>query len=239
MFFVVVFVILLAPLLLLLLLLLMLVVGGVAVAAAAAAGIVGAVVFVVTLPPIVRVLFSFIFPFPWCVQQPSLLAREDIITFLMLVFMVVGIGGVAAAAVAASMTVVVVVPVVALQPALFFVFVILPPSIYSWKQPSVSEEAKVYCRRYSATGYPHMALVDPRTGMKVWSFQGFLESPEFIEKGETCLPWRGGMPDLLLSCNFLDVRGVTLSPITRVLASISRLANARHGYEEHSILASI
>lgn len=25
--------------------------------------------------------------------------------------------------------------------------------------------------------------------MKVWSFQGFLESPEFIEKGEACLVW--------------------------------------------------
>lgn len=33
-------------------------------------------------------------------------------------------------------------------------------------------------------GFPHIALIDPRTGMKVWSFQGYLEPPEFIEKGD-------------------------------------------------------
>ena len=32
-------------------------------------------------------------------------------------------------------------------------------------------------------------------------------------------------------------RGVTLLPITRVLASITRLAITRHGYEKHFILA--
>eukprot|EP00752_Nemacystus_decipiens_P004966 g4518.t1 len=51
-----------------------------------------------------------------------------------------------------------------------------------WQQPSVSQEAKLYCQRYHASGYPHMALVDPRTGMKVWDFQGFLGPTEFIEK---------------------------------------------------------
>lgn len=51
-----------------------------------------------------------------------------------------------------------------------------------WQQPSVSEEAKTYCRRYDATSFPHISLVDPRTGMKVWSFQGFLGPPEFVEK---------------------------------------------------------
>lgn len=30
-----------------------------------------------------------------------------------------------------------------------------------------------------------MSLIDPRTGMKVWNFQGFLGPPEFIEKGES------------------------------------------------------
>eukprot|EP00903_Cladosiphon_okamuranus_P012492 g11697.t1 len=51
-----------------------------------------------------------------------------------------------------------------------------------WQQPSISQEAKLYCQRYHASGFPHMALVDPRTGMKVWDFQGFLGPPEFIEK---------------------------------------------------------
>ncbi|CAM9179295.1 unnamed protein product [Ascophyllum nodosum] len=51
-----------------------------------------------------------------------------------------------------------------------------------WQQPSISEEAKTYCRRYNVAGFPHIALIDPRTGLKVWSFQGFLEPPEFIEK---------------------------------------------------------
>ncbi|CAB1116759.1 unnamed protein product [Ectocarpus sp. CCAP 1310/34] len=51
-----------------------------------------------------------------------------------------------------------------------------------WQQPSISEEAKLYCRRYNATGFPHIALIDPRTGMRVWNFQGFLAPPEFIEK---------------------------------------------------------
>lgn len=52
------------------------------------------------------------------------------------------------------------------------------------QQPSVSEEAKTYCRRYNASSFPHMALIDPRTGMKVWDFQGFLGPSDFIEKSE-------------------------------------------------------
>lgn len=33
-------------------------------------------------------------------------------------------------------------------------------------------------------GFPHIALIDPRTGMKVWGYQGYLGPPEFIEKGD-------------------------------------------------------
>ena len=36
---------------------------------------------------------------------------------------------------------------------------------------------------------------------------------------------------------YVGNRGVTLLPITRVLASITRLAITRHGYEKHFILA--
>lgn len=38
------------------------------------------------------------------------------------------------------------------------------------QQPSISQEAKLYCQRYHASGFPHMSLVDPRTGMKVSQF---------------------------------------------------------------------
>ena len=50
-----------------------------------------------------------------------------------------------------------------------------------WQQYDVSPQGRVYVQRYgvAADALPHLALLDPRTGLSRWSRAGFA-SAEFL-----------------------------------------------------------
>lgn len=60
-------------------------------------------------------------------------------------------------------------------------------SSYSWAaQTSDSNDGQTYIARYKVTGYPHIAIIDPRTGSLLWRKEGWtqvdpLTAEQFVE----------------------------------------------------------
>lgn len=55
-----------------------------------------------------------------------------------------------------------------------------------WQAMSSSNEGQTYITRYKVTGYPHLAIIDPRTGSLLWRKEGWtqvkpLTAEQFVE----------------------------------------------------------
>ena len=48
-----------------------------------------------------------------------------------------------------------------------------------WQQYDVSPQGSLYVQRYKVNTFPHVALLDPRTGLSRWQRSGFV-SAEFM-----------------------------------------------------------
>lgn len=57
-------------------------------------------------------------------------------------------------------------------------------STFHSQHSAVLERAKQYLDKYKVVGYPHVALIDPLTGIVKLEFTGFLEPRLILEKGE-------------------------------------------------------
>ena len=60
------------------------------------------------------------------------------------------------------------------------------PSFASTKQMDISPDGQTYAQRYDVNSYPHVAIIDPRTGRLVWKKEGWtqenpLTSEQFAE----------------------------------------------------------
>lgn len=51
-----------------------------------------------------------------------------------------------------------------------------------WQTPSSNEEGRKYCERYDVHQYPHIALLDPRTGRLLWRRDKFMGADAMTEK---------------------------------------------------------
>lgn len=45
---------------------------------------------------------------------------------------------------------------------------LLASLVIFWQQYDAEPEGKTYARRYAVTTFPHVALIDPRTGLNRW-----------------------------------------------------------------------
>jgi hypothetical protein len=41
-----------------------------------------------------------------------------------------------------------------------------------------------FIQRYLVDSFPYIAVIDPRTGAKIWVYQGPADAGEFLDKGE-------------------------------------------------------
>ena len=65
---------------------------------------------------------------------------------------------------------------------------------------SSSNEGQTYITRYKVQGYPHIAIIDPRTGSLLWRKEGWtqvnpLSADQFVEiaSGEFVVNWQNDM----------------------------------------------
>jgi hypothetical protein len=58
---------------------------------------------------------------------------------------------------------------------------IVQASCIFWQQMNSSAESRVYATRYLVTGYPHLALIDPRTAREIWHHTGFVGPERLAE----------------------------------------------------------
>jgi len=46
-------------------------------------------------------------------------------------------------------------------------------SFILWQQSNEIQEAKTFCDRYKVTSFPHLSILDPRTGRLIWKKEGW------------------------------------------------------------------
>lgn len=51
-----------------------------------------------------------------------------------------------------------------------------------WLQHHTAPEGATFIQRYLVDSYPYIAIVDPRTGAKIWSYQGPADAGKFLDK---------------------------------------------------------
>jgi hypothetical protein len=56
---------------------------------------------------------------------------------------------------------------------------VLESLVVFWQQYDVSPQGSLYVQRYKVNTFPHIALLDPRTGLSRWQKSGFV-SAEFM-----------------------------------------------------------
>jgi hypothetical protein len=60
-----------------------------------------------------------------------------------------------------------------------------------WQQQEHSNEGAIYVERYKVSKYPHVAIIDPRTGALIWNYEGKINSESF---GERFMDFLGSHP---------------------------------------------
>jgi len=48
-----------------------------------------------------------------------------------------------------------------------------------WQSSNIAPDGQTYAQRYNVTGYPHIAIIDPRTGRQMWKKEGWTAENPF------------------------------------------------------------
>ena len=59
---------------------------------------------------------------------------------------------------------------------------IVRTSFVFWQQLDVSSEGALYCQRYHVQSFPHIAIIDPRTGATIWTYTKAISREPFLER---------------------------------------------------------